>query len=370
MRIFYYLSAYISHRLAGLEYIACLRALGHEVVCNYPDLPDRGGGGLETGAERSGLDFVFEAELADRARRADLFIVHEDPYFYEELLSLLPDLRQNPPVFYLPWENEELPQAWRPPLSMASGIWTCSEFSRQALSRVCGHTEVLPHVVRRPKAMPADLDWGRNLLKRHGAEGATLFLSVMDGANPRKNLSGLLAAFKLLCRESRHPVRLLLKQYRVSLPLEDYPEVVNIMEMLNAGRMAALHILSDAYVSPHHAEGWGLSLSSAMALGKTVIATGYSGNLEFMSHENSLLLPYKMVQVSREMTERIPLFQPEMRWADPDLSALLQAMRQVAEGRVPPELNRKAAGITERFGPERICLRLKELLERAVASRA
>jgi glycosyltransferase involved in cell wall biosynthesis len=186
----------------------------------------------------------------------------------------------------------------------------------------------------------------------------------MDGLNPRKNLTGLLAAFSLLRRKTSRPVRLVVKQYRAALPLEEYPDVINIPDMLDDGRMAALYALSDAYVSPHRAEGWGLSLSSAMALGKTVIATGYSGNLEFMNPKNSLLLPYQLVHITQEAAAAFPLFRQEMRWAEPDLPAMVQAMLLVAEKKVPTGLNQEAALIAEHFGQERICRRLKELLEK------
>ena len=353
MRIFYYLSGYISHRLAGLEYISCLRCLGHDVSCNYQALRD------------GGAALIHKEELAERVRRADLFILHEEPHICDDLLFCLPELRQTPLVIYLPWENEALPKEWLAPLTQASNIWTCSEFSRQAFSRVYANTEVLPHVVRRPKATPEALRWGKEMLQRHGAEGAALFLSVMDGLNPRKNLSGLLAAFGILRRKSPRPVKLLVKQYRAALPLEDYPDVISIPEMLDDGRMAALYALSNAYISPHHAEGWGLSLSASMALGKTVIATGYSGNLEFMNPKNSLLLPYTIVQVSQKMTTWLPLFRPEMRWAEPDLPSMVRAMLLVAEERIPPALNREASRITEYFGPEQICIKLKKMLEKA-----
>ena len=43
----------------------------------------------------------------------------------------------------------------------------------------------------------------------------------------------------------------------------------------------------DAYVSLHRSEGTGLTITDAMALGKPVIATGWSGNMDFMNVANS-----------------------------------------------------------------------------------
>lgn len=51
------------------------------------------------------------------------------------------------------------------------------------------------------------------------------------------------------------------------------------------------------YVSLHRAEGLGLGLAEAMYLGRAVISTGYSGNLEFMNENNSLLVAYGLVPV-------------------------------------------------------------------------
>ena len=51
----------------------------------------------------------------------------------------------------------------------------------------------------------------------------------------------------------------------------------------------------DAYASLHRAEGFGLTIADAMALGKPVVATGYSGNLEFMTDANGYLVPSTLV---------------------------------------------------------------------------
>jgi len=56
----------------------------------------------------------------------------------------------------------------------------------------------------------------------------------------------------------------------------------------------ALHHIGNCYVSPHCSEGWGLCLSDAMAHGNLVVATGYGGNMDFMTKENSLPVEYHM----------------------------------------------------------------------------
>src|SRR5258707_185253 len=87
--------------------------------------------------------------------------------------------------------------------------------------------------------------------------------------------------------------------------------------------------LSDCYVSLHRSEGLGLPMIEAMLLGKPVIATAYSGNMDFMDRENSLLVPYRLTTLDRDF----PPYAKGMRWADPDHDDAAAHMRWAAENR-------------------------------------
>ncbi|MDR2605080.1 MAG: glycosyltransferase [Desulfovibrio sp.] len=349
MKIFYYLSSYISHLTAGLEYLECIRALGHDVRDNLAD-------GVDPPAPLRALP----EDLCRFALSADAVILHDDPLNFESIFAVLPFLEKKRCIAYVPWENELFSPLFIPPLQRVGEVWTCSDFSLAAVAphvRVCS---LLPHLVRR--VGNPDLPWYREWLRERGAQDDCIFLSVLDAVNPRKNLRGLLTAFGMLRGRTRKPVRLLIKQYRLNMGVAEAAGVLNLPETLPAERMAALYAGCGAYVSAHHTEGWGLGLSSAMAYGKPAIATAYSGNMQFMNERNSILIPYVTAPVSEEMIARIPLFTAEMRWAEPDTAALVEAMRKAAEGRLPPDLPARAAEITRTYGPERIRARLRELL--------
>jgi glycosyltransferase involved in cell wall biosynthesis len=84
----------------------------------------------------------------------------------------------------------------------------------------------------------------------------------------------------------------------------------------------------DILLSPHRSEGFGLHLAEAMARGKCVIATGWSGNLQFMSYECAALLPYTLVPLHDPAG-----VYPQMRgafWAEPDLKAGAGALAELA----------------------------------------
>ena len=81
----------------------------------------------------------------------------------------------------------------------------------------------------------------------------------------------------------------------------------------------------DCYVSLHRAEGFGQTLAETMAIGKPVIATGYSGNLAFMNADNSLLVDYSMVRVPPGCEP----YPATSTWAEPDVRQAADFMRLV-----------------------------------------
>lgn len=129
---------------------------------------------------------------------------------------------------------------------------------------------------------------------------------------------------------------------------------------LDHGMSGALTAACDCYVSLHRAEGLGLTMSEAMALGKPVIATGYSGNLDFMSDETAVLIPWTPVAVGPNAAP----YDPSATWAEPDVEAAAAAMRRMADD--PAEaarLGRAAqSDLAARFSPDVVGRRMSERL--------
>ncbi|MGH9655742.1 MAG: glycosyltransferase, partial [Bryobacteraceae bacterium] len=85
----------------------------------------------------------------------------------------------------------------------------------------------------------------------------------------------------------------------------------------------------DSFVSLHRSEGFGLGIAEAMYLAKPVIATNYSGNVDFTKPDNSCLVDYRLVPVQ----EGEYLFPEGQVWADPNLEQAAAYMRRLAEDR-------------------------------------
>ena len=198
------------------------------------------------------------------------------------------------------------------------------------------HTDKPVHVI--PPVVPlfrvdADQD---TLRARLGLPPArTIFLASFDfnSTVSRKNPLGVLDAFaRAFGRSGRDGPLVVIKAINLgrnpafAKVLEQRVEATGgalIDRQMSSEEFAALFHASDVYVSLHRSEGFGLGLAESMAIGKPVIGTAYSGNLDFMSTGNSCLVGYTI----REIDESDQSLNPGMEatyvrgelWADPDL---------------------------------------------------
>ena len=104
-----------------------------------------------------------------------------------------------------------------------------------------------------------------------------------------------------------------------------------VRETLSGARMASLTQAADAYVSLHRSEGFGYGLAEAMLAGKPVIATAYSGNLDFTRPGEALLVSASR----RPIRDGEFLYAgPAQVWAEPDVDSAASAMRAIHADRL------------------------------------
>jgi glycosyltransferase involved in cell wall biosynthesis len=103
-------------------------------------------------------------------------------------------------------------------------------------------------------------------------------------------------------------------------------------------------------------------MAEAMAIGKPVIATGYSGNVDFMNNENSYLIDYAISHVGAECE----IYPPDGEWADPSVEHAAELMRRVygdpAEAAAKAERGR--ADVSRLLSPQATGQSMRKRLER------
>jgi SAM-dependent methyltransferase len=153
---------------------------------------------------------------------------------------------------------------------------------------------------------------------------------------------------------------------RVVHAAEGRHDITVVDEYYSAEHKAALIGLCDCYVSLHRSEGLGFGMLEAMAEGRPVIATGYSGNLEFMNSENSYLVPYELVHVPPGC-EPYPV---DASWAEPDLDVAAEMMREVLRdpGRASAVGARAKSDVERLHSPARAGAAVADRLARIRAS--
>lgn len=254
------------------------------------------------------------------------------------------------------WELESFPSEWLPAIQKVDEIMVSSGFVRGILEAVTDKP-----VLSVPLPVGEVEDSGLSRTDFDLEDDAFVFLNSFDfnSSLARKNPFAVIDAFCQAFPDKRSRARLLIKSsngYR-------YPEMLRKLlnaaasdhrilvrdDIIGRGDMQALQRCVDAYVSLHRAEGFGLGLAECMRLGKPVIATAWSGNMEYMTRDNSCLVDYQLVPVN----EGEYVHHTGQRWADPCVDQAAAHMRRLVED---PEFaacigERAAADISKKLSP-------------------
>jgi glycosyltransferase involved in cell wall biosynthesis len=271
-------------------------------------------------------------------------------------------------IGYWAWELPEFPGEWAASFGYTDEVWTPSKFTRDAVaSQSPVPVKVVPHAMD-----PIFMDQVAADRSKFGLSPQTfVFLYFFDFHSylERKNPLGLIKAYKKAFGD-RKDVQLLIK----SLHGPDHPiELVMVEKAIDRSNVRLLDrnlsreekhelmLACDCYVSLHRSEGFGLTMAEAMMCSKPVIATAYSGNVDFMSDDDSFLVPYRLITIEQTHGP----YKAGYHWADPDLDYAADAMREV-EGRreASAALGRKARSkICELLHPSTIAAGVRDRLQ-------
>jgi glycosyltransferase involved in cell wall biosynthesis len=249
---------------------------------------------------------------------ASAWIFHLNP---PELLAALaclgPKQLRGPRYGYWAYELPRAPARWLKDAALVDEVWAPSRYTAEALAGAAAPVRVVPH--------PLFLEDYAHVAPAHRRapfQGVSVF--DFNSSLVRKNPAGAIAAWtrafgddldcELTLKTQNGPLfpqalAALLASAPANVRIVDeswpYPDVLGLI----AG--------ADVLVSLHRAEGFGLTAAEAMALGTPVVATAWSGVLDFMDADCAAMIPATQIPVDDPQG----IYRGRQSWADPDIAA-------------------------------------------------
>ena len=306
-------------------------ALDHHGIANWgQDVGDRLPGGQ---AERLPLEAPPPGAP---------LVLHENPPSLPWALLRLPRdlIRGRHVVGYWAWELPVAPPSWRAGRQFVHSVWVPSQFTADALRPMLpgdGRIKltVVPHPVAVAPPVPSGMDRAGFGLP---ADAVVVLVSAsLASSFTRKNPLAAIAAFRAAFGDRRDRI-LMLKLNHVDHFPDDFAAVqaavagaANIRVVSRVLPYADRHALTacaDILLSLHRSEGFGLVLAEAMLLGVPVVATGWSGNMDFMNSGSAALVDFRLVSARdprgvMQVTGAV--------WAEPDIAHAAAQLRRLAD---------------------------------------
>lgn len=303
-------------------------------------------GGNRTGHDGSVLGYSVQA---GKPLPYGVNIFFMNPPSVESLFRDLPDLVETKGHMNITvpfWELPSLPTTWKSLLDKMDLILVPSRFIEAATQAADVQTPTLffrQGLSQMPLGVPDRQRWGI-------PENKTCFLFSFDVSSgvQKKNPLAVLQAFKMAFPSGE--AELIFKVNNRTISQEaglvvdrlkglatEVPGARILDQTLSYKDVLSLYASADVFVSLHRGEGLGLGLMESMALGKPVIATGWSGNMDFMDTFNSCLIPYNLVPLDEGTQYHAQSHGAPQVWADPDLfvaAAWMLRLSQSAELRL------------------------------------
>lgn len=250
-----------------------------------------------------------------------------------EYLNRYPGIK----IAYTVWESTKLPDPWIQYLTRCDYVWTASQWGRDVFIA----NGFAPEQVQ---AVPEGVNTNIFCPQRHQNEellkisGFKFF--TVGKCETRKSTEELIMAFDLEFHNDPNVLLVLacdnpfiskfsMEGFINNLWLRNYNKFIYINRGGSHGELASIMAACDCGVFPTKAEGWGLPIIEAMALGKPTIVTNYSAVTEYVTENNAILVDYHTIPI--QITD-LPFTRADRdygTWALPNTSTLMQKMRDV-----------------------------------------
>ena len=238
-------------------------------------------------------------------------------------------------IFYLNWESEYISPEFIENLNFYDEIWVPAQYVKDTMANFSDiPVSVIPYPIdikiNNEKDPEVEDFYPNNSFN-------FLFMFDYNSSLERKNTLNLISAFEKAFGKEDESVSLIIKTSKSTKFQEEKKSLEaraagfkNIKIVEKIFEKQTLHKIiknCDAYISLHRSEGFGLTMAEAMYFGNPVIATNYSGNLQFMNAENSFLVDYTMSAINATNTN----YDSNTVWSDPNIEHAAKLMKLVKE---------------------------------------
>lgn len=234
-------------------------------------------------------------------------------------------------IAYAPWELD----AWASELAFCfdfiDEVWGISEYTTECFSKSLKCPVYhMPLSIDVPEISDVDIFEKYSIPKN---KFAFLLMFDLNSSIHRKNPYAAYEAFSSAFPSDENVILIVKTMGEPTEPKEKIffeklrkdPRVFIVFDTLAKSEVNALISQVDCYVSLHRAEGFGRIMAEAMLLGTSVIATKYSGNLDFMNDSNSYLVDYNLIKIDPSEYHYVY----DNYWADPIVRSASKYMREV-----------------------------------------
>lgn len=255
-------------------------------------------------------------------------VIHANPPQFQLVLRALGKkfLADKKIIAYWAWEYENFPTLWQKAAAYVDAVEAPSSFVAEALKKITAKPVFFrPHPVKRPLKVK----------KAYAQDGIVRCLFIFDAGSgfERKNPMAAVKAFQKAFAKGEAKLELRCRNAHLNpkgmaaLTKICGPDVTVKTKALDRDELANLYQANDIYLSLHRSEGFGLTIAEAMLAGLHVVATGWSGNMDFMRGERAHPVKYRFATVSFHSGAAKGL---KTRWAEADTedaATILQSLR-------------------------------------------
>ena len=279
------------------------------------------------------VNALAESAINRTLNGKDQITLHSTPDLWPEFIRKYECSKYKRVVGYCAWESSKLPVKWVDCINMLPEVWVPSHYNKTVYEN-CGvksKIEVVPHVWFDQKLLDKNKVNITDCFGTELSKSKYTFYCIGE-LTARKSIEELVKVFDKL-NDKYQDTQLLLKVHYKDYTLTNINYIVNKLSLLtnklgksihlllmnlNEREMLSLHSFGDCYVSLTKSEGFGLTIFEAFHLKKDVIATGYSGHIDFLGENYPGLVNYKIGSIQGMETFSVN-YTSDQEWAYPDL---------------------------------------------------